>query len=304
MKRFRAIAWLIAGAALSVAAPVFAASADGNGVRSGIEAWQKGDYAKAVSIWQPLADRGDPDAQFNMAQAYRLGRGVKANSATARTMMEKAAAQGHLVARTTLGLLLIRDGAQLDGLKWLKGAAEDGEPRAMLVYGTALINGDGVTQDRMLGYAFVRRSAEKGLRSARTTLDSLEPMMSAEDRRKALTLFGDRSAKTAAAKPAAKPKVRPKAKEPPSSPAPAPAMRETVGKDWKIQLGAFARPGAAQLLFGRMESSLAGHRPTYVPAGKVTRLLVGPYESKDAAAAACAKLSARGQPCLVVPPGK
>ena len=33
----------------------------------------------------------------------------------------------------------------------------------MLVYGTALFNGDSVTQNPMLGYAYVRRAAAQGL---------------------------------------------------------------------------------------------------------------------------------------------
>ncbi|MDE0945777.1 MAG: hypothetical protein OSA39_02875, partial [Sphingobium sp.] len=46
-------------------------------VKAGVDAWQQGDYAKAVGEWRPLALAGDPDAQFNMGQAYKLGRGVQ-----------------------------------------------------------------------------------------------------------------------------------------------------------------------------------------------------------------------------------
>jgi cell division septation protein DedD len=296
VKPFRAIAYLIAGAALGVAAPAVAASANGSSIRAGIEAWQKRDYRRAVAIWQPLADRGDPDALFNMAQAYRFGRGVKANAATARTLLEKAASRGHLESRTTLGLLLLQDGDQLPALKWLKSAAEDGEPRALLVYGTALVNGDGVTQNRQLGYTYVRRAASKGLKQARATLDSLDSLMPADERRQALARYGDKAeqrmarSKSAAAKPKVTPVTAPPSSKPVSS------------GDWRIQLGAFARPGAAQELFAKLTARLAGREATYLPAGKVTRLIVGPYPSKLAAAAACASLTASGQPCLVIPP--
>src|SRR3954468_24652876 len=128
-------------------------------VKAGIAAWQKADYAGAVAIWRPLAEKGDADAQFNLGQAYRLGRGVPTNLAAAQTWFERAANKGHLDAQTTLGLLLFQNGSRAQGLKWLKAAAEKGEPRASLVYGTALVNGDGVTQDPVLGYAYVSRSA-------------------------------------------------------------------------------------------------------------------------------------------------
>ncbi len=68
---------------------------------------------------------------------------------------------------------------------------------------------------------------------------------------------------------------------------------------WAIQLGAFARPGAPQALFARVEMRLAGKQPTYVPAGRVTRLLVGPFADRAEAEAACARLGT-GTPCLVV----
>ena len=43
-------------------------------VKAGVDAWQQGDYAKAIAQWRPLAEAGDPDAQFNLGQAYKLGR--------------------------------------------------------------------------------------------------------------------------------------------------------------------------------------------------------------------------------------
>src|SRR5215218_616034 len=116
-------------------------------VKAGIDAWQKGDYANAVAIWRPMAEAGDADAQFNLGQAYRLGRGLKINLSQSQIWFERAASQGHVDAQTTLGLLLFQNGDQVGGVKWLKLAAEQDEPRALLVYGTALVNGDSVTQN-------------------------------------------------------------------------------------------------------------------------------------------------------------
>src|SRR6476620_9841585 len=153
----------------AVLAAALAAPLSAQSVKAGIDAWQRADYAAAVSIWRPLAERGDADAQFNLGQAYRLGRGVTINLGAAQTWFERAATSGHLDAQTTLGLLLFQNGNQSEGIKWLRKAAEQGEPRALLVYGTALYNGDGVTQDRMLGYAYVSRAAQQGLGPAKET---------------------------------------------------------------------------------------------------------------------------------------
>ena len=264
MPKCRAIALLIAG--------TLAAAASAQSVRDGIQAWQKGDYKAAVEAWRPLADRGDPDALFNLAQAYRFGRGVPANLATSKGLLQKSASGGHVESQTTLGLLLLQSGEQAEALKWLGQAAQAGERRALLVYGTALINGDGVTQDRALGYAYVHSAAAAGLPAAKKTLVELDKIIPAADRRKALDAHQ--------VKTATPPRSAPEAGE------------------WRIQLGAFILRGAAQSLYNRLAPSLGGRKAYYLPTGKATRLQVGPYASRAEASAACARL--KGQDCIVV----
>jgi len=136
----------------AVLAAALAAPLSAQSVKAGIDAWQRADYPAAVAIWRPLAEGGDADAQFNLGQAYRLGRGVQLDLSAAKVWFERAARSGHVDAETTLGLLTFQNGDRVTGLKWLKAAADQGEPRAMLVYGTALFNGDSVPQDRLLAY--------------------------------------------------------------------------------------------------------------------------------------------------------
>jgi len=289
-----------------VAAPLSAQS-----VKAGIEAWQKADYSTAVAIWRPLAEHGDVDAQFNLGQAYRLGRGVPINLALAKGWFERAASKGHLDAETTLGLLLFQNGDQGEGLKWLKHAAESGEPRALLVYGTALYNGDAVTQDRLLGYAYVSKAAAQGLGPAKETLAQLDELIAPADRQKALALSraipngtpvppkaarptGMAQAKPVGPKPAVRKASQPKAQAPkPAASQPAPSG------NWRIQLGAFSQRGAAEALYDRVagKSALAGRRPVYVAAGPVTRLQIGPFASRAAAQAACGSI---GTACFPV----
>ena len=167
----------------AMAAPLSAQS-----VKAGIEAWQRSDYVRAITIWRPLAEKGDADAAFNLGQAYRLGRGIPTDLAAAQTWFERAAQKGHVDAQATLGLLLFQNGNQPEGLKWLKAAAEQGEPRALLVYGTALFNGDSVAQDPILGYAYISRAAAQGLEPAKDTLTQLDKLMPLEDRKKGVAL--------------------------------------------------------------------------------------------------------------------
>lgn len=319
-----------------------ASSVSAQSVKAGIDAWQHSDYAGAVAIWKPLAEKGDADAQFNLGQAYRLGRGVPTNLASAKDWFERSAAQGHVDAQTTLGLLLFQNGDPAEALKWLKQAAEKGDPRALLVYGTALVNGDGVTQDPILGYSYVSRAAAQGLEPAKKTLADLDKLMPLEDRKKAVNLAraeakaapppssvpekpaekpsrlaGNKPApkpvETASAKPPSKPvettsaKPAPKqvatasAKPPKAAPVRAAKSSEPVDPKgaWRVQLGAFSQKGSAEALYSRLsaKSALAGRHAYYIPVGSITRLQVGPFESKATAASAC---KAVGVPCFPV----
>lgn len=285
---------IFACASLSLAAPASAQS-----VKAGIDAWQRGDYVNAVAIWRPLAEAGDADASFNLGQAYRLGRGVLVDLGTAQTWLERAAQKDHPDAQTTLGLLLFQNGNQAEGLRWLKISAERGDARAMLVYGTALFNGDSVPQDPVLGYAYVSRAAAQGLEPAKNTVAQMDEIMPLAQRKKGVALAMQKAKTQSSPKPkqpAATASSQPKPK--PAQPAAATAASGA----WRIQLGAFSQRSSAEALYRKLAGSpaVAGRRPFLVPAGAVTRLQIGPYASKGAAAAACRSLAARGQACFPV----
>ncbi|GAA4717322.1 hypothetical protein GCM10023325_12510 [Sphingomonas lutea] len=284
---------LAAAAAMTIPTAPLAAQS----VKAGIDAWQKADYAAAVDIWRPLAEKGDLDAAFNLGQAYRLGRGVTINLAAAQTWLERAARKGHLDAQTTLGLMLFQNGNQVSGLRWLGQAAERGDARAMLIYGTALFNGDSLPRDPVLGYAYVSRAAAQGLPPAKATLAELDQILPLDQRKKAVTLAIAKA--KAAPPPSTAVKAKSAAKPPTQAAAPAaPSPTPTAGGAWRIQLGAFSQRGAAEALYRKVAGALPGRAPFYVAAGPVTRLQVGPYPSRAAAQAACNSL--KDQACFPV----
>lgn len=291
------------------AAPALPAPAQS--VRAGIDAWQKGDTTGAVAIWRPLAEKGDADAAFNLGQAYRLGRGVKLDLAQAQIWLERAARKGHVDAQTTLGLLLFQNGNHFAAMRWLNGAAEAGEPRALLMVGTALYNGDGVARDPVKAYAYVSRAAAQGLAPAKATLADMDSVMPLEQRQQGVAmaqsmlnrrLAGEAKRPPAAKQPTARlapPKV---AQSKPVSPNPAatpPAKPQTTPSGrWRVQLGAFSQRKSAETLYAKLGGKLAGKQAYYVPAGAVIRLQAGPFESRAVASAACGRLAP--QPCFPV----
>jgi len=171
--------WLCAAALVAFAAP--AAAQD---VQSGIAAWQAGDYNAAVQQWRPLADAGNADAQFNLAQAYRLGRGVAQNLNLAEQWFERAARQRHEQAGASLGLLLFQNGRAREAMPWLQAAAGRGDPRAQYVFGTALFNGDVVRRDLPRAYGLMRAAAAQGFPQAQSQLAAMEQQLTPEDRRR------------------------------------------------------------------------------------------------------------------------
>ncbi len=182
--------WLFAATAFLALAGAETAAAD---VPAGIAAWQAGDYARAVAEWRAPAEAGDPDAQFNLGQAYRLGRGVPQDLRLAEQWFERAARQRHEQAGANLGLLLFQNGRAREAMPWIQAAAMRGDPRAQYVFGTALFNGDVVRRDLPRAYALMSRAAAQGFPQAVEQLRQMEPFISAEDRQRGTALAAEMS---------------------------------------------------------------------------------------------------------------
>lgn len=158
------------------------ASVAGATVKDGVDAWQAGNYAKAIAEWRQPAEQGDADAQFNLGQAYKLGRGVAADSKMAQSWYLKAADQGHEQAQANLGLIMFQGGDRKGAMPWIIKAAQQGEPRAQYVLGTAMFNGDLVARDWPRAYALMTRAAASGLPQAATSLQQMDTYISMADR--------------------------------------------------------------------------------------------------------------------------
>ena len=312
---------LLAAAAIA-ATPVLAQDTS---VRAGVEAWQAGNYEEAVRQWRPLADRGDADAQYNLGQAYKLGRGVPLNSTLAEQWYERAARQGHEQAGANLGLILFQNGRRRDAMPYIERAAAGGDPRAQYVLGTALFNGDVVARDLPRAYALMSRAAAEGLPPAVQQLQAMIQHLSPEDRARGEQLAAQMARggqRTAAADPLeagpaqrppqiaqatpprTPPRATPEPRTPPAQtrpvptqarpapaqtrPAPAAPAATAQGGRWRIQLGAFSSEAAARAAWAQLASRLPGARQSITRAGAVFRLQAGGFASREAAQRACA----------------
>ena len=157
-------------------------------VNAGVAAWQQGDYDAAVAEWREPALQGDADAQFNMGQAYRLGRGVEQNTRQAEVYYAKAAAQGHLKAADNLGLLLFQNGRQQDAMPYVLDAASRGDPRAQYLLGIAHFNGDLVERDWVRAYALLTLANSAGLPQAASAVRQMDQYIPMDQREQAQLL--------------------------------------------------------------------------------------------------------------------
>lgn len=160
-------------------------------VKTGVDAWSRGDHALAVKEWMGPAASGDPDAQFNLGQAHKLGRGVPQDIKRAEAWYRKAASNGHIKAADTLGLLLFQDGRKTDAVPFLQASAERGDPRAQYIMGIAHFNGDIVGKDWIRAYALMSRASAAGLEQATRGLATMDGTIPLEQRQLGISLAGE-----------------------------------------------------------------------------------------------------------------
>jgi uncharacterized protein len=141
---------------------------------TGVAAQETGSYAKALRLLSPLAQQGDPSAQYNLGLMFDNGQGLAQDYATAVTWYRKAAEQGHAAAQTNLGAMYARgQGVPQDYLaaaSWYRKAAEQGYAMAQYNIGVMYEYGQGVPQDYTVAIDWYRKAAEQGYVDAQINL--------------------------------------------------------------------------------------------------------------------------------------
>lgn len=320
----RIVAGLLALAALAATTPAVA------DVKAGIDAWNHGDFTRAVAEWRPLAINGNADAQFNLGLAYKFGRGVPIDAGQALAWFKRAADQGHVQAEDNYGIGLFQANRRTEAQPYLERSVKRGEPRAQLLLATMLFNGDNVAIDYPRAYALMTRASQAGLPSAAQSLAQMDGFITPADRARGKELIGQYPAAIPyastpvrpTAAPAAAPAVKPTPVRPvavaaaPPAPKPTPARPVAVAPrpapprsaspprpaatsgPWRVQLGAFRDRGNADALWSKVRARVGG-QPAFVAGGGITRLQATGFANRAAAQRAC---SASQVSCVVIAP--
>lgn len=118
-----------------------------NTPEKGIEAYQNGDFATALTEWLTLAQEGNAQACHNIAILYLNGQGVEQDTEQGKMWCLKAAERGHTIAKTHLGFLFAEEGNMSAAIQWWEQAAQEGNADAQNQLGLIYHRGEGVTQD-------------------------------------------------------------------------------------------------------------------------------------------------------------
>ena len=81
------------------------AGADDDAFRQGLSAFNTGDYASALKVWRPLAERGEPRSEAGIGFMYHRGLGVGLDDREAAVWLGRAAEQGQAEGQLMLGML-------------------------------------------------------------------------------------------------------------------------------------------------------------------------------------------------------
>lgn len=129
------------------------------------KAYVRGDYDKARTDIEFLANGGEPRAQYDLALMYDQGQGVQQNDARA--------------------------------MEWYERAAQQEEPRAQYNLGLMYLNGQGVSPDLVKAYYWISLSANRGNVHARDARDYVGEKMSGEqlaDAKRLIQAYEEQSA--------------------------------------------------------------------------------------------------------------
>ena len=150
----------------------------------GHNAYISEDFKTAFQEWEPLAKRGDADAQNMLGFMYRWGQGVQQDFETARGWYRRSADQGNPTAQSNLGLVYWYGlGVSKDhkrAFHWFLRAAEQGNAAGQSHLGLMYFEGKGVAQDYVQSYKWAYLSANQGQDQAMQGLSMLEKVMTLE----------------------------------------------------------------------------------------------------------------------------
>lgn len=151
---------LCAAAAL---AAIAAAPALGDAMADAEAAYDSKDYGTAIRIVRPLAEGGDPNAQFLYGKMYRYGNGAPQNHREAANWLQKALDGGNSEAQCSLAGLYLSEPSfvarRSEGALLARRGAEKGLAECQIEIGYAYALARGRPRDWLIGHVWMNVAA-------------------------------------------------------------------------------------------------------------------------------------------------
>lgn len=181
---------------LTLASVVFVGAAFGQTYEAGLRAYEAGQYDRAFEVWRPLAQGGDPVAQYSLGKLYERGGGaISQNYSQAARWYGVAARQGIAAAQNNLALMYAQ-GRGVDrnvsgAIELWLSAARQNHPMAQYNLGLAYFRGEGVAKDEREAAGWFRRAADAGLGDAQYAMGQMNRLglILPKDQGKALSWY-------------------------------------------------------------------------------------------------------------------
>lgn len=141
---------------------------------------QKGQFAEAAKLLDPLAKSGDPGAQYQLGLLYYNGKGVPEDEKKAVQLLTSSAEKGNVNAMYQLGIAytfgsetprLVAD-ADIEAANWYFKAAKAGNADAQYSLGLLFMAGKGLVKSEKEASYWMQQAARNGHKDAKNYVSS------------------------------------------------------------------------------------------------------------------------------------
>jgi TPR repeat protein len=158
-------------------------------LKSASRSIEMNDYESAVVDLELGAKNGDRRCAYLLGSILITGEGVDRDLIEGVRWMREAAEAELPVAQTYLGTLYANgEGVEQDltaAADWYHKAAEYGDPLGQAAFGAATFHGIGVPSDIVEGYVWTKLAADQGFPKAISNLSEMSAALTDEDRKQA-----------------------------------------------------------------------------------------------------------------------
>ena len=166
---------------------------------SAMRAYEKKEYAVALTEFTAVAEQGDEEAQLIVGKMYMIGQGVEKDSEQAIKWFKAAAGQGNADAQFFLGAMyLLPQRDSVEGLKWLRLSADQDMQDAQFLLGMAYLKGQNFAHDSVQAEMWLRLAAAHGGEFYQSQLGEAEKQMTPDQIAQAKALVAAWKPKVAA----------------------------------------------------------------------------------------------------------